>query len=162
MSYSRQIFLITNHSCIHTQVWTFYSNPNTPETYQILSKKTYQDDWLSPSKQEGERAFGRNSILQALHQTFRSPPRIVQRFLISKNKGSLARSKDSSKKVFSIGWVCMIHCLTLRKFLTRTVRLKSSPGMNGIRWRIVRHFQGYRNMYMVSLCVWRVANVARL
>lgn len=112
--------------------------------------------------QEGKMAFGRNRILQALHQTSRSPPRIVQRFLISKNNGSLARSKDNSKKCFSIGWVCMIHCLMLREFLARTVRLKSQPGMNGICWRIVRHFQGHRNMYMVSPCVWRVANVARL
>ncbi len=121
---SRQILLLITHA---STLWFGLSTPtpNTPGTYQILSKKTYQDDWLSPSTQEGERAFGRNSFLQASHQTSRSPPRIVQRFLISKNKGLLARSKDSSKEVFSIGWVCMIHCLILRRFLTRAVRLKS-------------------------------------
>ena len=120
---SRQILLLITHaSTLRFGLST--PTPNTPGTYQILSKKTYQDDWLSPSTQEGERAFGRNSFLQASHQTSRSPPRIVQRFLISKNKGLLARSKDSSKEVFSIGWVCMIHCPYTQKISHQSRSLK--------------------------------------
>lgn len=44
----KYFLLLINHSCIHTKGLDFLLQPNTPETYQILSKKAYQDDWLSP------------------------------------------------------------------------------------------------------------------
>lgn len=62
-------------------------------------------------------------------------------FNIKKIKGSLARLKDGSKKVVSIGWVCMIsyiHIAFDQKISHQGRSLKELTGYEW--WRIVRHF----------------------
>lgn len=58
---SRQILLLITHA---STLWFGLSTPtpNTPGTYQILSKKTYQDDWLSPQRKRGRGHLGETAF----------------------------------------------------------------------------------------------------